>query len=421
MRLFIKIAWRNIVRNHRRTLISLAAIIFGLASIIVFFGFTDGFHAQWVENSVKLYAGHVVIYADDYYEGRNLNRNIKNAEYLEAAARKAGGLRAYTTRVHVHGLASTAENSVAVLIRGIDIEKEKAIAGFDRRMVKGEYLDQDASREILLGYGLASRLHANIGNKLVLMIQAADGSIGAELFRLKGIFRAGAVDLDKHLAVISIKDAQELAVINDRVTEVVLILDGPEYVQPVTGFLKREIGSNGFDVLPWNILLPQAREMIELSSVFMYVVLAIVLVVVSLGILNTMLMSIMERTREFGVMMALGTRPAQYSVAGNAGVIDPRSCRHHSRCNCRYCGQQLYFNRWFRSLGLVRGNGACVEPASGRIPVYRYIQRLPVCTCGVPYHTRGNDLSGYQGGTAGTGRGNAICLNPPWRVFVQSS
>lgn len=310
MLLFIKVAWRNITRNLRRTLITLAAITFGLASIIILFGFTDGFHAQWVENSVKLYAGHVVVYADGFYENRNLNRNIKNAEYVEEMAGKAGGLNAFTTRVHMHGLASTAENSVAVLIRGIETEKEKQISGFDRRIVTGEYLDNEGGKEILLGHGLASRLHANIGNKVVLMVQAADGSIGAELFRLKGIFRAGAIDLDKHLAVISIKDAQDLAVIKG-VTEVALILDGPEYVRPFTETLNQEIGSQGFDVLPWDTLMPQAREMIDLSSIFMYVVLAIFLVVVALGILNTMLMSIMERTREFGVMMALGTRPAR--------------------------------------------------------------------------------------------------------------
>ena len=310
MRLFIKIAWRNIIRNLRRTLITLAAITFGLASIIVFFGFTDGFHAQWIENSVKLYAGHVVVYADEYYESRNLNRNIKNAEYIEALAGKTEGFNAVTTRVHLHGLASTAENSVAVLVRGIETEKEKKISGFDRRMVAGKYLDKDANREILLGHGLASRLHANIGNKVVLMVQAADGSLGAELFRLKGIFRVGAIDLDKHLAVISIKDAQELAVIKG-VTEVALILDGPEHVRPFTETLTQEIGAQGFEVLPWDILMPQAKEMIDLSSIFMYVVLAIFLVVVALGILNTMLMSIMERTREFGVMMALGTRPAR--------------------------------------------------------------------------------------------------------------
>jgi len=296
--LFIKIAWRNIVRNLRRTLITLAAITIGLASIIVFFGFTDGFHAQWVENSVRLYAGHVVVYADEYHETRNLNRTIKNPELVETLARESRGVNAFTTRVHVHGLASTAENSIAVLIRGIEIEKEKKLAGFDRRIIEGEYLDSDASRGILLGHALAKRLHVNIGGKVVLMVQAADGSIGAELFRLKGVFRVGAMDVDKYLAVISIRDAQELAVIRG-VTEVALILDSPGHVRPVTRMLEEKLGSQGYD------------DMINLSSIFMYVVLAIVLVVVALGILNTMLMSIMERTREFGLMMAFGTQPAQ--------------------------------------------------------------------------------------------------------------
>jgi putative ABC transport system permease protein len=311
MFLFPKMAWRNIIRNMRRTLITLAAIAFGLASVIIFFGFTDGFHAQWIENSVKVYSGHILVYAAGYREENNLNRNIKDVGLVEKWVSDLPSVHTFTTRIHIPGLISTAESSRSISIRGIDPEKEKGITALDKRMIEGEYLNKDDKADILLGHTLAEKLNARIGDKVVLMVQAADGSIGAELFRLKGIFRIGAVDLDRFLAIITLRDAQALAVLGNSVTEAVLIVDQPGNVLPTARRLKSKLGPQGYEVISWQEYMPQAKEMIDLSSAFMYVILVIVLIVVSLGILNTMLMSIMERTRELGIMMALGTKPRQ--------------------------------------------------------------------------------------------------------------
>lgn len=311
MFLYSKMAWRNITRNLRRTMITLTAIAFGLAAVIIFFGFTDGFHAQWIENSVKVYSGHILIYAAGYREENNLNRNIKDVGLIEDRVSDLQSLVAFTTRIHIQGLASTAESSRSVLIRGIDPKKEAEVTALDKRIIEGEYLQNDTKGGILLGHTSAKKLNARIGDKVVLMIQAADGSIGAELFRLQGIFRIGAVDLDKFLAVITVKDAQKLAVLGNSVTEAVLIVDQPGNVLPVARRLKSKLEPQGYEVISWHEYMPQAKEMIDLSSAFMYVILVIVLIVVSLGILNTMLMSIMERTRELGIMMALGTKPRQ--------------------------------------------------------------------------------------------------------------
>ena len=143
------------------------------------------------------------------------------------------------------------------------------------------------------------------------MVQGADGSIGAELFRLQGVFRIGAIDLDSSLGIIHLRDAQNLAAMGGKVTEGVLILESPDAVDQTAASLAAQLSGSGYEVLTWAEILPQASEMIGLSNVFTYILLVIILVVVSLGILNTMLMSIMERTREFGIMRALGTRPAQ--------------------------------------------------------------------------------------------------------------
>lgn len=327
--MFLKLAWRNIFRNLRRTLITLGAITFGLSAMIVFFGFTDGFHAQWVENTVRAYTGHIQIYREGYHDDPQLGRSIRDVGEVIRVLEEEPSLDTYTYRVEVQGLVSTAENSYGVLIRGIDPERELGITALKERVIEGDYLREDDDRGLLIGYRLAERLNASIGDKIVLMVQAADGSISADLFRLRGIFRMGAIEMDSSIVVITSKAAQRLAALDGRVTEVAVMVKRPSDVLPASQRLKEKLTPLGYEVYTWQDLLPALREMIDLDNVFMYIIFLIVLVVVSLGILNTMLMSILERTREFGIMMAMGTRPYQVislvmleaSVLGLIGTI----------------------------------------------------------------------------------------------------
>ncbi|MCK5236040.1 MAG: ABC transporter permease, partial [Deltaproteobacteria bacterium] len=299
---------RNIRRNIRRTLITLGAVCVGLAAIILFFGFNNGFHESWLAQTLKLQSGHVVINAPGYRDDPKLSNYMEDPEPAFSALDKAEGITAYAPRVDAHGLVSTAENSVGVLIRGIDLEREKDLTGVNERIVEGEGLTGE-SGGIILGFRLAKKLNATIGDKVVLMIQAADGSIGAELYRLKGTFKLGMMEMDGSIAVISIDDARELAVIGTGVTEIAALSSDPRAVDPIVDSLSATLSKEAFDVVSWEVALGALMELMQLDYVFMYFLLAIVLVIVSLGIVNTMLMSILERTRELGIMMALGTSP----------------------------------------------------------------------------------------------------------------
>ncbi len=309
MSIFFKMAWRNIRRNLRRTLITLSAITFGLAAMIAFFGFTDGFHAQFVENTVKAYTGHIQIYRSGYHDDPQLNRSIANASEIIKKLKREPALDTYAERVEVQGLISTAENSYGVLIRGIDPGAEVKITGIKERIIKGEYLNEGKGRGVLVGYRLAEKLNAEIGDKIVLMVQAADGSLTAELFRLQGTFRIGSIELDSSFAIVTLKDAQALSLLGNKITEIAVMLKSPGDVLPVSKRLKESLVPSGYEVYTWEELMPALQEMIDIDNIFMYLILLVILVVVSLGILNTMLMSILERTREFGIMMAVGTSP----------------------------------------------------------------------------------------------------------------
>ncbi|MDP2690563.1 MAG: hypothetical protein Q8P48_10705, partial [Deltaproteobacteria bacterium] len=138
--LVAKLAWRNIWRNLRRTLITLSAVAFGLASVILFMGFTDGFHTQWIANYVRAYTGHIQVYGAGYHDDPELSRSIGDPAGALSIIRGMEGIEYLTTRVEAEGLASTAESSAGVLIRGIDLENENRITRIKERVIRGSYL-----------------------------------------------------------------------------------------------------------------------------------------------------------------------------------------------------------------------------------------------------------------------------------------
>lgn len=314
MLIFLKMAWRNIRRNLRRTVITLSAVSFGLAAMILFFGFIDGWTAQGVDNTVRAYTGHIEIFRKGYRDDPQLTRSITNIAEVLREVENEPAISAYTYRLEMDGLISTAENSYGVLIRGIDPEQEIKVTAIKKRIIAGEYLREDEGKGVLIGERLARRLNATTGDKVVLMAQGADGSFNAELFRIKGIFRMGIIPFDSATAIITLKEVRMLAAIGDNVTEVALMVDRPGSVLPASERLKKSLTPSGYEVYSWEELLPAVKELIEFDNIFMYIILLVVIVVVALGILNTMLMSIIERTREFGIMMAMGTRPGQVVV-----------------------------------------------------------------------------------------------------------
>lgn len=310
MTIFIKMAWRNIMRNARRTLITLGAVTFGLSAMIILVALNDGSHTQWVENTVRN-TGHVKIFKSGYHEDTDLKKAINDASLIFKELENEASVSAYVSRVEAEGLISTAENSYGVMIMGIDPEEEGRLSAIRERVIKGEYLSGGPKRGVLIGQRLAERLSAAVGDKIVLMVQGADGSLNSELFRLKGIFRMGAVEFDSSVAVISLEDAQAITSLGEGVTEISLFVDSPSHVLPLSERLKGRLLPLGYEVYTWKELMPSLEEMIYLDNAFMYIILLIVLIVASLGILNTILMSIMERIREFGIIMAMGTRPYQ--------------------------------------------------------------------------------------------------------------
>ncbi|HVN78905.1 MAG TPA: ABC transporter permease [Terriglobia bacterium] len=309
--LFLSMAWRNVWRNRRRSLLTIAAIALGVAFNVFMRGIGDGFHEQMVDNSVRSNIGHLQIHRTGYQDAPGLNKTIPEPNRVVQAVRDLPGLRGYSTRVIGDGLASTAENSAGVAIVGVDPLRERTVTTLHRAIVQGEYLDSGFGHQIVIGERLATNLKASLGDKVVLLVQAADGSMGADLFRVAGIFRSGSPELDRGMVFLLLADAQSLFALQERITEIVLLLDSSGGVLVTQKTLKSTLAGLLVEVLTWYEVEPFLRQFIEVDDAFFYIIVVIFFVVISIGILNTIMMSIFERVREFGVMMALGTKPRQ--------------------------------------------------------------------------------------------------------------
>jgi putative ABC transport system permease protein len=309
--LFFSMAWRNVWRNRRRSLLTVMAIGLGLAFNIFLRGIADGWHDEMVDNSVRSEVAHVQIHGAGYHDSPSINKTLPNADEVEQAIRSLPDVSGYSFRVLGSGLASTTDNSIGVEIFGVDPAQEQSVTTIQRAMVRGDYLSASLARPILIGDSLATRLKVSLGDKMVLLVQASDGSMGAQLFRLTGVFRSGSPQLDEGVVYVLRSDAQALFSLGSHVTEAaVLLRSSREIPQAVAGLHEKLRGAN-VEILPWWIVEPFIQQFIEIDDAFVYIIALIFFVVISIGILNTLMMSIFERTREFGVMMALGTKPGQ--------------------------------------------------------------------------------------------------------------
>jgi ABC-type lipoprotein release transport system permease subunit len=314
------LAWRNVWRNIRRTLIALSAISFGLAAMLVFFAITEGFHSQWVENTVRLSAGHIVIHLKGYHRRPDIKKAFSPAPVMEAL-RGLDEVKGVSPRVELQGLASSAENSSGIKIIGLDPKDKSGITDLRGSIISGYYLTE--KRGALIGQRLARRLKLAVGDKFVLMGKAFDSTLGSELFRAKGIFDSGSADFDSAVVIVNIEDARRLTALEDMVTAVSVLADNARKADALKKKLIAKEELRGYEVLDWKQQSPMLKQAIEADDVFLYIILLIIIIVVAFGIINTIHMSVADRTKELGVMVSMGTKPRQIvlMIVFESGII----------------------------------------------------------------------------------------------------
>jgi putative ABC transport system permease protein len=307
---FLRLAIRNIMRNARRSAITVAAIAVGMAALLFLWSFIDGVNEQMIDNSTRLLSGHLQVHRSGYHDEQTLDLLLPDPGPAADALKRSPEVQAVSTRLEGGALASVGEKSRAVLVIGVDPKAERAVTTLAETVALGEFLDASDPSSVVLGARIAEALGAAVGGEVVLVTQAADGSVGAGRYRVKGIFRTRMDMLDGAYVLLSLPAAQELFATGDGVTSLVARLRDRGQVDALQARQQASLGSR-YEVLGWAHLLPAVVQSVAFHEVMGYILLLVLFTVVAVGITNTVLMAVLERTREFGVMMALGTARAQ--------------------------------------------------------------------------------------------------------------
>ena len=315
MSIDVKMAWRNLWRNPRRTILTIGAIAFASLLLVFMLSFQFGSYETMINTSVKINTGHLQIQGAEYQDKKSIRLVVPEPEKMVALIDKIPQVAAHTLRAQTFSLISSDQRTYGVVVTGIDPAREAGVSRLKSLIRQGEFLSDDNSDQALVGRLLARNLRVNLGDELSVIGQGRDGSIAATVVKIKGIFSSGIDELDRATIHIPLHAFQEIYSMQGAVHAVVMITDSLADVDKVKHAIQSDLASlnltEPLTVLDWNELMPGLRQSIEMDLISGLIFYLLLLLVVAFSILNTFLMAIFERTREFGVMMAIGTTPGR--------------------------------------------------------------------------------------------------------------
>ncbi len=304
-----RIAWRNILRNKRRSLILITSIVVGVLALVLTEGFAVGLLQQMLKNQIGADAGYIQIHKKGYQNDPTLDNAMTDPGVIKNILMRKSSLSNYSERLRVFGLVSSPYNSYGVSIVGIIPREEKKITTISEHVTKGSYLSGEPG-QILISASMAEKLKVGLGDKVVIMASQMDGSVGSEACRVSGIYETFNSGFDQSHVYIPIQTADQMLGTKDLVSEFVINPNAPDRTDSLAASIRRDIaglkGPDKFEVLTYKQMLPLLVAQLELYNQALYLVAAVIAVALIFGIVDTMLMAVMERTHEFGVSMAIG-------------------------------------------------------------------------------------------------------------------
>jgi putative ABC transport system permease protein len=304
------LAWRNIWRNPRRTAVILTAVVIGVWSMVFLGALMRGVVQGMIQNGIKTLTGHVQVHQIEYSQDPSVEHRIRGVKRIKAAI--AGQLPAHSSlscRVRVNAVASNARHNGGVTLVGIDPQDEARVSFIGSSIAQGRYLQPDDDDAILIGRALAERFETRLGRKLILMAQDTTGRIASRAFRIRGIFRAEMEATEKNFVFVTRRAAQKMLGMDDAVSEIAIVLPAHGQAADVAQRLQQLFAGRDIVVTTWRQALPLLNSYLSLYNNFILIWFVVVFVAMAFGIVNTTLMAVFERMREFGLLKALGMRP----------------------------------------------------------------------------------------------------------------
>lgn len=304
-----RMAWRNLWRNPRRTLVVLTAIGVGISGCVLTMSINLGVVAGMVDTAIRSGLGHLQVHAEGWDENPELEvRLADGGEAVREALDAIPEVDRWAPRLRGQGLVASPRASVGVSILGVDPERESGVSTAAASVDAGVWLGE--RHRIVLGHKLASRLQAEVGSKLVLSAQDLTGELTGHAYRVAGIVRAGSRDLDDGVVFLRLEDAQALFGMGDAISEIVVVTRDRDRVAAIQDALRTRLAA-GPEVRTWEELEPLLVYMVDTFDSMAWIIYAAVFIAMAFGIANVLLMAVFERTRELGMMRAVGMSRAR--------------------------------------------------------------------------------------------------------------
>ena len=313
--MIIKIAWRNISRNPRRTGLTITAISFAVLSAVFMNSMERGAWDRMIDNIVSFYTGHIQVHSKNYWEEKSIDLSFEWSDTFAKKIEQIAGVRAIVPRLEGFALAFNYSDtsSMGVMIVGTDPERENQMSGLKNRLVKGSYLNPN-DKAVLVAEGLTKQLKINTGDSITLISQGYHGANAAARYPVKGLVSFGSPELNKQLIYLPIQEARYFFDAPELVNSVVISAENRLSVHKTQKKIKTLLGTSDYEIMSWEELMPELLEAKEMDELGNYIPLGILYIVISFGIFGTIIMMTKERQYEFGVLTAIGLRRRQLAM-----------------------------------------------------------------------------------------------------------
>jgi len=302
--MLFKIAWRNIWRNRTRSLVVISAVAVGLFAGMFIMAFFQGAINQEVESMVETQLSHIQFHNPAFIDDKEVNDTIADANAIVNRLKQNTDVKAVSARLITTGMVSSSSTASGVEIHGVVPDDEKSVSNISKDLIEGSYFTGLKKNEIVIGEKLAGKLGVKLHNKIVLTFQSKTGDLTAGSFRIAGIFRSRNSSFDQMTVFTRFDDLATILGTTGEMHEIAVVLKDGQKTNSVARGLKKEYPS--LLVQTWTELSPQMALLSGIMDQMMYIIIGIILLALMFGIINTMLMAVLERQREFGMLMAIG-------------------------------------------------------------------------------------------------------------------
>lgn len=303
--MYLTLAWRNIWRNKRRSIITILSITFAVLLACIMRSMQLGSYERMISNAAQFYTGYVQVHKNGYWDDKMLDKSFDNNNDLLALIESTEGVKVAVPRLESFALASYGTKTKGAMVLGMVPDKEDQLTKVKDKIVEGEYLE-DGDHGVMIGQGLAKYLNLGIGDSLVLIGQGYHGANAAGIFPIKGIMKFPVPTQNNQTVYMTLKEAQWFYAADNLLTGIALVVDQAKNVDRVVADISLNVDTEALEVMGWKEMMPDLVQAIEVDNISGKVMIWILYVVIGFGMLGTFLMMTVERMYEFGVMISVG-------------------------------------------------------------------------------------------------------------------